>query len=131
MFGDAHANHSLGGIFLFLFSIAFIILFGIFSTNCNNIACTIPDTTMLHLINIRYAIWIPIIVLLAIGFYMIAGARNNKLMITNKTVIGLWCNVFPIISLTLLVSSCLLYSIIDADGFNCGDVKPLKSSKIV
>lgn len=131
MFGDAHANHFLGGVFLILFSIAFIILFGIFSTNCNNTVCTIPDTTMLQITNIRYAIWVPIIVLLAIGVYMIAGARNNKLMITNKTVIGLWCNVFPIISLTLLVSSCLLYSIIDADGFNCGDVKPLKSSKIV
>ena len=130
MFGDAHANHFLGGIFLILFSIAFIILFGIFSTNCDNVVCTIPDTTMLQITNIRYAIWVPIIVLLAIGVYMIAGARNNKLMITNKTVIGLWCNIFPIISLTLLVSSCLLYSIINADGFNCGDVKPLKSSKI-
>ena len=130
MFGDAQSNHFLGGIFLFLFSIIFIILFGIFSTNCDNTVCTIPATTMLQLTNIRYAIWIPTSILLVLGVYMIAGARNNKLMITNKTVIGLWCNIFPIISLTLLVSSCLLYSIINADGFNCGDATPLKSSKI-
>lgn len=130
MFGDAQSNHFLGGIFLFLFSIIFIILFGIFSTNCDNTVCTIPATTMLQLTNIRYAIWIPISLLLVLGVYMIAGVRNNKLMITNKTVIGLWCNIFPIISLTLLVSSCLLYSIINADGFNCGDATPSKSSKI-
>lgn len=130
MFGDAQSNHFLGGIFLFLFSIIFIILFGIFSTNCDNTVCTIPATTMLQLTNIRYAIWIPTSILLVLGVYMIAGVRNNKLMITNKTVIGLWCNIFPIISLTLLVSSCLLYSIINADGFNCGDATPLKSSKI-
>ena len=130
MFGDAQSNHFLGGIFLFLFSIIFIILFGIFSTNCDNTVCTIPATTMLQLTNIRYAIWIPTSLLLVLGVYMIAGVRNNKLMITNKTVIGLWCNIFPIISLTLLVSSCLLYSIINADGFNCGDATPSKSSKI-
>lgn len=130
MFGDAQSNHFLGGIFLFLFSIIFIILFGIFSTNCDSTVCTIPATTMLQLTNIRYAIWIPVSLLLVLGVYMIAGVRNNKLMITNKTVIGLWCNIFPIISLTLLVSSCLLYSIINADGFSCGDATALKSSKM-
>jgi len=122
MFGDAHANHFGGGIFLVLFSITFIILFGIFTANCDSTVCTIPNTTMLQLTNIKYAIWVPIASLLLIGVFMIAGARNNKLMIKNKTVIGLWCNIFPVISLTLLVSSSLLYSIINADGFKCGDV---------
>ena len=122
MFGDAHANHFGGGIFLVLFSITFIILFGIFTANCDSTVCTIPNTTMLQLTNIKYAIWVPIVSLLLIGVFMIAGARNNKLMIKNKTFIGLWCNIFPVISLTLLVSSSLLYSIINADGFKCGDV---------
>ena len=128
---DQHATHFLGGLFLFMFSLVFIILFGIFSSNCNNTVCTIPDTTMLQITNIRYAIWIPICALLFIGFLLIAGARNEKYMIKNKAVAGIWCNIFPIISLTLLVSSSLLYSIINADGFNCGDVKPEKSSKII
>jgi hypothetical protein len=132
MFGDAHANHFGGGIFLVLFSITFIILFGIFTANCDSTVCTIPNTTMLQLTNIKYAIWVPIASLLLIGVFMIAGARNNKLMIMikNKTFIGLWCNIFPVISLTLLVSSSLLYSVINADGFKCGDVNSPNSKTV-
>lgn len=130
MFGDAHANHFLGGIFLVLFSITFIILFGIFSSNCDSTVCTIPNTTMLQLTNIKYAIWVPIVSLLLIGVFMIAGARNNNFMIKNETFIGLWCNIFPVISLTLLVSSSLLYSVINADGFKCGDVNSPNSKTV-
>jgi len=112
-----------GGIFLGVTSLIIIVCLFIFMSNCDNDYCTISDSVQDEIIKARTAIGISGGLLFLFGvLHVSARTEKMKKIVKSNTFSGAWANaLFPVLSLTLLVSSIYLYTIVNEANFVCID----------
>ena len=112
-----------GGIFLGVISLIIIVCLFIFMSNCDSDYCTISDSVQDQITNTRVAIGISAGLLFLFGILHVSARTEKMKNIVHSTMFsGSWANVlFPVLSLTLLVSSIYLYTIVNGKNFVCID----------
>jgi hypothetical protein len=92
-------------------------------SNCDNDYCTISDSVQDEIIKARTAIGISGGLLFLFGvLHVSARTEKMKKIVKSNTFSGAWANaLFPVLSLTLLVSSIYLYTIVNEANFVCID----------
>jgi hypothetical protein len=112
-----------GGIFLIVIAIIIIVCLFIFMSNCDSDYCTISDSVQDQITNTRSAIGVSAGLLLFFGILHVSARTEKMKKIVHSTIFsGAWANVlFPVLSLTLLVSSIYLYTIVNEKNFVCSD----------
>jgi hypothetical protein len=112
-----------GGIFLGVISLVIIVCLFIFMSNCDSDYCTISDSVQDQITNTRTAIGISAGLLFLFGILHVSARTEKMKNIVHSTMFsGSWANVlFPVLSLTLLVSSIYLYTIVNEKNFVCND----------
>jgi hypothetical protein len=112
-----------GGIFLGVISLVIIVCLFIFMSNCDSDYCTISDSVQDQITNTRVAIGISAGLLFLFGILHVSARTEKMKNIVHSTMFsGSWANVlFPVLSLTLLVSSIYLYTIVNGKNFVCID----------
>lgn len=120
-----------GGIFLGVTSLIIIVCLFIFMSNCDNDYCTISDSVQDEIIKARTAIGISGGLLFLFGvLHVSARTEKMKKIVKSNTFSGAWANaLFPVLSLTLLVSSIYLYTIVNEKNFVCSDDTGTTKSK--